>query len=229
MMNPFNIEDSIFRRKRMIEDRLKPFGFKKVNASYEFVCDFMDGNFQAVITLLNGCITGRVIDKMNDEEYAQLRNESFQGTYVNSVRNAYKEILTHIAEQCCEDVFFVSEQANRITDDILKQYSVCPDFPWGRSPYNECGTFRHANNRKWFALIMNIKWHAILKNGDENTVDVMNLKIDPSQRSTLLEQSGIYPAYHMNHKNWISVTLNDQLDDACIMKLVEKSYNLTKS
>lgn len=34
--------------------------------------------------------------------------------------------------------------------------------------------------------------------------------------------------YHMNHKSWISLALDDTLSDSLIMELVSKSYNLTK-
>ena len=37
---------------------------------------------------------------------------------------------------------------------ILEQYSVEPDYPWMKNP--NFAVFRHSNNQKWFALIMDI-------------------------------------------------------------------------
>ena len=37
---------------------------------------------------------------------------------------------------------------------IREQYGAEPDHPWMDSP--ECAVFRHAGNRKWFALIMEV-------------------------------------------------------------------------
>ena len=43
----------------------------------------------------------------------------------------------------------------------------------------------------------------------------------------LLSQNGIYPAFHMNKRYWISVALDDTLSDEEVLKLIEKSWNLT--
>lgn len=37
---------------------------------------------------------------------------------------------------------------------ILENYNAEPDFPWMKYPNYE--VFRHSNNQKWFALIMDV-------------------------------------------------------------------------
>ena len=64
---------------------------------------------------------------------------------------------------------------------------------------------------------MYVKWDALLKDGNTRMVNEEHYDID-----------GIYPAYHMNHKSWISLALDDTLSDSLIMELVSKSYNLTR-
>ena len=238
------IEDKVFRRKRPVIERLIKMGFQKTSDGYRYETEFMDGEFCAVIQFdKNGKFTGQVIDQMNGEEYAPLRMESYNGAYVNTVRNAYEELLQDIADTCCTDVVFVAEQSNRIARLILERYGVSPDFPFGQSPDEAYGTFRHADNKKWFALIMNIKLAALLRtknkvaadsgNGEENEnpdtrIDIVNLKIMPEKGETLLSVKGIYPAYHMNHVHWVSVILNDTLPDARVMELVNESFRLTE-
>lgn len=41
-----------------------------------------------------------------------------------------------------------------LTEYIAEIYSTDPDHPWASDPDN--AVFRHAGNRKWFALIMDI-------------------------------------------------------------------------
>jgi len=53
------IEDTVFRRKRFIEDLLEPFGFKKNNSGYEYISDSMDGNFRAVVSVSDN---GGIVD-----------------------------------------------------------------------------------------------------------------------------------------------------------------------
>lgn len=222
-------EEKVFRRRRFLPERMERFGFRKTENGYEYTADFLNGEFRAILTVTGaGDVRGSVIDCMNNEEYTPLRAESFNGAYVNSVRNAYEELLTAVAEQCCRDVLFVSDQANRIADRILERYAVQPDFPWDQGRYRGSGTFRHTENRKWFALIMNIRLGALLKNACEEPADVMNLKADPQASEALCKRAGIFPAYHMNHKNWISVVLNDLLPDEDVMQLVDASFRLTE-
>lgn len=75
---------------------------------------------------------------------------------------------------------------------------------------------------------MYVSLDALLKNGDNRKLNIINLKIDGTKRDELHKINGIYPAFHMNHKSWISLALDDTLSDSLIMELVSKSYNLTK-
>jgi predicted DNA-binding protein (MmcQ/YjbR family) len=205
---------------------LLSFGFQKTADGYRYEADFFDGNFHAILWVdEQGKITGKVMDKMNEEEYAALRNESFTGGYVNAVRTAYEALLNTIAQACCEEVLFASDQA---TAKIWQQFQVQPDFPWGETPYQRYGTFRHADNQKWFALIMNVKWNVLLKNQNTDTVDIVNLKINPDDGDRLRAKEGIFPAYHMNRKHWITVLLNDTLSDDEVMALIRTSFELTR-
>ena len=183
----------------------------------------MNSNFKAVIEI-SDVLKGKVIDNLSNEEYMPLRIESFDGDYVCSVRKAYKDILKRIADICCTDVFFAVDQANRITKFIDETYGVKPDFPWK----DDNGVFRHLDNNKWFSLIMYVSLDALLKNGDNRKLNIINLKIDTSKRDELYEIDGIYPAFHMNHKTWISVVLDDTIRDEKVMELVTCSFDLTK-
>ena len=41
-----------------------------------------------------------------------------------------------------------------------------------------------------------------------------------------LKKEGFYKAYHMNKKSWISIILNDTLNNKEIYELIDESYNL---
>ncbi|MGE9922614.1 MmcQ/YjbR family DNA-binding protein [Acidaminococcus fermentans] len=111
----------------------------------------------------------------------------------------------------------------------MDQFQVRPDFPWEHSArYQSYGIFRHASNRKWFALIMNVKRTVLHKDGTPDLLDVMNLKIRPQEAEQLHRIPGIYPAYHMNHRLWISVVLDNSLADEAILALIKTSYLLTE-
>ena len=92
---------------------------------------------------------------------------------------------------------------------ILETYPCEANHPWIKYPNNE--VFRHPGNRKWFALVM----------------DVVNLKCDPILIGSLRKEPGIFPAYHMNKANWISVALDGSVPDELIKMLLDMSYGAT--
>lgn len=223
------IEETVFARKRWIESKMLAYGFHKTNETYILEKPFLDGNFKAILSVTSkGLVTGNVIDRMTQDEYYQLRQETSDGAYVHTVRSAYLSLLKEIATSCCGDVLFASTQANRLTQAILDNFQVRPDFPWNHSArYQSYGAFRHSFNRKWFALIMNVKRGVLDKDGNSGQVDIINVKIRPEQAEQLYRIPGIYPAYHMNHKTWISVVLDETLPDEKILDFIGTSYQLT--
>lgn len=222
------IEQKVFSRKRFITRKLTEYGFINMDSCYSLSKEFMDGDFTAEIRVYeNGNVVGRVMDNMIGEEYIPLRMPNYAGAFVGSVRAAYEDLLLDITDKCCTEVSFVSDQSNRIAAMILDKYSVEPDFPWDEGEHEPSGVFRHGSNNKWFGLIMNIDRRHLDRNAGEERVDVINLKADEKKTIFLHKIRGIYPAYHMNHKKWISVTLDDTLDDRDVMDLVDESFRLT--
>lgn len=74
---------------------------------------------------------------------------------------------------------------------------------------------------------MNVKRDVLDKDGNTALTDIINVKIPPAKGDELRQIPGIYPAYHMNHKTWISVVLDDTLSDESIMDFIDTSYQLT--
>lgn len=222
------IEQKVFSRRRFNTKRLAEYGFVNMGPCFSLSREFMDGDFTAEIRVYeNGTVNGRVVDNMIGEEYTPLRMPNYTGAFVGSVREAYEALLLDIAEKCCSEVSFVSDQSNRIAALIYERYSAEPDFPWDEDGKNPAGVFRHADSSKWFGLVMNIDRRHLDEDAGDEKVDVINLKADENKTAALHRIKGIYPAYHMNHSKWISVVLDDTLDDRDVMDLVDESFRLT--
>ncbi|MCI8761162.1 MAG: MmcQ/YjbR family DNA-binding protein [Clostridia bacterium] len=90
------------------------------------------------------------------------------------------------------------------------------DYPFPKD--NNSITMKHKENKKWFALVMNVKDKIYL-----------NVKTDPSY-SELLRSSYDYiiPAYHMNKEHWNTIIISNKVDDSLVKELIEQSYELTK-
>ena len=223
------MEERIFERKKIVRERALAYGFRPLGAELVFSRDFFSGDFRAEVRVAaDGTVSGRVIDLMNDEDYAPLRAEGMRGAYVSSVRAAYEKILREIAAACCDEYLFASEQANRIARRIKERYGVSPDFPFDDGKDRTAGVFRHTDSGRWFGLIMRVKKSVLVGESSPERIDVMNLKAEPDGIPELWKTDGVYPAYHMNRKYWISVALDDRLSDDAALALIEKSFRLTQ-
>ena len=98
----------------------------------------------------------------------------------------------------------------------LKLPNASEDYPFPDD--NDSVTMKHKNNKKWFALIMNVR-------GEE----YLNIKTEP-EYSELLRKTYDYiiPAYHMNKQLWNTIILSDKCDKKLIKELIDQSYELTK-
>lgn len=109
---------------------------------------------------------------------------------------------------------------------ISEMFSAKAEYPWSSAP--SFAVYRHENNKKWFAVIMDIPRSRIGLSGEGN-ISVVNLKVEPMLTGALCENDGIYPAYHMNKNHWITAEITDRTDKERLLWLVEMSYDLTKT
>ena len=87
--------------------------------------------------------------------------------------------------------------------------------------------FRHPDNKKWFALVMTVKKCKLgLKN--DGFIDVVNLKCAPEIMDDLWRESGIFPAYHMSKKLWLTLALDNSCCEETLKWVTSISYDLTK-
>ena len=87
--------------------------------------------------------------------------------------------------------------------------------------------FRHPDNKKWFALVMRIKKCKLGIDSNE-FIDVVNLKCAPEIMDDLWHEKGVFPAYHMSKRHWLTLCLDGSCDDETIKFVTNISYTLTK-
>ena len=107
----------------------------------------------------------------------------------------------------------------------LDTYGTSPDYPFDED--FETAVLRHANNHKWYALVMWVSRRKFRIDSDE-VIDVVNMKLPTEMHGSFGAIDGVYPAYHMNKLHWISVLLPDAPDDV-VKFLVNASFEATKS
>ena len=107
---------------------------------------------------------------------------------------------------------------------ILNHCSTEADYPWADTP--RAAVFRHASNRKWFALMMDVPGEK-LGLPERGMLDILNLKCDPVLIASLRGAPGLLPAYHMNKEKWITIFLDGTVPKNEICDLLDLSYDLT--
>lgn len=221
-----NIEEEVFLKAHVDFNKLEKYGFVKNDKAYFFSKNFLNDSFKAEIIIdESGKVNGKVYDLLIEDEYTSFRVEKNLGEFVNKVRDEYISILEGIKENCFVKDSFASKQANKITKYIKEKYQDNPEFLWEKFP--SIGVFRNKNNDKWYGIIMNVNKAKLTQGSGE--VEVLNVKLEEDEIKDLLKQKGYYEAYHMNKKNWISIILDDDLDDETIYALIDKSYELIRT
>lgn len=116
---------------------------------------------------------------------------------------------------------------DRLFDYVKKKYNAAPEYLWRRYP--DYAVFRHADNRKWFGLVMNVRRDKLGLEGNEVT-DILNIKLsDPFLADLLVQQPGYLRGYHISRGNWVSVLLDGSVPFEEICRWLDESYVATAS
>lgn len=220
-----NFEQDIFKRRVFDFVKLLEYGFKKLDHEYLFSTLMMDSFKVEIRVSQEGMVKGKIYDLVLDDEYVNFRVENNVGEFVNRVRNEYQKILEDIALHCTISNDFIFVQSNRVAKWVFDLYGDKPEFAWEKSP--GFGIFRNPINEKWYGLIMNID-KSKLDSDEDGEVEILNLKLNPLKIPELLKKDGFYSCYHMNKKNWVTITLDDTLSDEEIMEYVRESHQFTE-
>lgn len=212
----------IFKAYQFNSKKAKEYGFVENQGVWNNSSTILQGDFLMMVTVEDGDLSFQVYDQETGDLYPQVHMESMRGTFVGTVREACLEVLYDIRKACFDVQDFIYPQTKRIMTRVQEKYENQLEYLWEKSP--DTAILRHENNQKWYAVLMKISWDKLEK-GREGLVEAVNLKHD--QVSDLLVKKGIYPAFHMNKRYWISVPLDDSLSDEEILELIEKSWNLT--
>ena len=197
------------------------YGFQPEGHTLVYSRELATENFRIIITY-DRALSGKIIDLAFGEEYVNFRMESATG-YSAEIRNQFEALLLDIRDKCCKNQYFQSEQARRINEFIYETYDVMPEFLWPNIP--SYAAFRKKQGGKWFAVIGSVpRCKVDPASRSAKDVEVINVKVDKEQINALLALDGIYPAFHMNKKCWVSIIFDDTLADTDIQRMVGDSY-----
>ncbi len=110
---------------------------------------------------------------------------------------------------------------------VKEKYGASPENLWMRYP--NYAVFRHEDNGKWFALMMDVEKNKLGLQGN-GAVDILNVKLSDSLLSDLLvQQPGYMRGYHIARGNWISILMDGAVPLKDLCRWVDESYLATAS
>ena len=215
------IEEEVFSHHSIVPEKLFAYGFSSEGDRLVYSRELPDDGMKIIVEY-DGTINGRIIDLSLNDEYTAFRVEGAMG-YSAQIRQKYIGLLTEIRNYCCKNQYFKTPQAQRVSDHIFEAYGSSPEFLWPNIP--SYAAFRQVGKKKWFAVMGSVPLNKVNREAQSiQPVEVINVKVDQDRIGDFLAQAGIYEAFHMNKRCWVSIILNDTLPDDAIHRMIDDSY-----
>lgn len=214
------IAEEIFKDKTPDSKALLLHGFKRKGGAFAREYEILGGQFVLSVKISTDVSTKLTEEEFGDEYTLHLVPNA-TGDFVGKIRDAYKKILSEIAEECFERNAFKCEQTKKIISHISKKYGDEPQFLWEK--YSDSAVFRRKSSGKWYGVLLTVGKDKLIP-GTSGKVEIIDLRIDPS--SPAAKEKKYMPAYHMNKTRWITVILDGSVSTREIYRLIDASYEL---
>ncbi len=218
------IDALTLKNLKIDQNKLQTLGFEKRDRAFVFSKKIIDGEFCLSVQIENDLITSCVTEVSNGERYVLYDVKGHEGAFVGLMRKEYFEIVNQVKENCCTKNGFKTKSANNVIDYVWQTYRDKPEFLWEKTP--DSAIIRNKLNAKWYVVFLCVD-NSKLGIKEKGKSEIVNLHLQPELIKNLLDNANFFPAFHMNKKHWITVRLNDNLNDAEIFNLIDISYNLS--
>ena len=216
------IDLDILKRK-LNYDTLIDFGFVKEDNNYLYQKDIINGDFKVVIKIDNRDIYSYVIDNEFDEEFTNV-DVNTTGEFIGNIKSCYDEVINSFINSCTYLDLNYNNQVLEVINYINDKYHDSIEYLWEKTP--DSGIFRNKKNNKWYAAILSVKEDRVGGLTD-NIIMVIDLMYYKGETFDVVDNKSIYPGYHMNKNSWITIRLDNSVDNNFIYKYIDISYELS--
>ena len=217
--------EDVFLRKRVLLEKLVPYGFKKQKSKYVFETNIMNGDFRLTVSVAqSGGVDTSLVETETNEEYVLYKTNA-SGTFVGDVRSAIENVLLDIADKCYEPAVFKSNQAMKLIAYVREKYGDELEFLWTKFPDN--AIWRRKDNEKWYGALLTLSMLK-LDGKTDKIVEIVDLREKPETIENLVDNAKYYPGWHMNKKSWYTIVLDGSVPDEELFGRIDESYKLAK-
>lgn len=214
-----------FKRRKILFEKLIPFGFVMDNENYIYKEIIADGQFEMRVEIFpDRTIFTKVTDLSTQYEYI-LHLVGTQGEFIGKVREDYENVLEKINGACFETNVFKSNMAQKIILYVRNTYGDELEFLWKKFPNN--AVFRRKDSSKWYAALLTVQKSKLDIKG-QDTIEILDLRILPEELDSLIDNKNYFPGYHMNKEHWFTICLDSSVSFEEITRRIDTSYQLAK-
>lgn len=218
-----NLESKL-KNKRINYEELLKYGFKKENEAYTYKAYINDKQFEVNVLISDEKNYSKLIELENNTEFILVDIEGVEGQFIGQLKQNYNDIIEDILEKCTSKEVFKSKQAKEVISYIQERYGDKLEFLWEKFDNN--AIWRNKQNNKWYGILLTLSERKLGIESDK-VVEAIDLRYQKETIESILDNTKIFPGYHMNKKSWITIKLDESLDTMEIFNLIDNSYNLS--
>ena len=221
-----DIIKNLFHQKTVNVEKLKSYGFQEKNGLFVLEKTLQDSGFPLTITVTEqGIVTTKLMDPAFQDIYTLHLVDGAAGSFVGNIKSQYEEILTDISINCFEIDRFQTPLAKELIQYVKDQYGDTLEYLWKKFPNN--AVWRRKDSGKWYAALLTVTKQKLGIDSEE-TVEIIDLRMDPAQLASLIDNHKYYPGYHMNKKHWYTVILDGSVSFSELCQRIDDSYHIAK-
>ena len=218
------IIENVFDRYTFDTERAVRYGFEHTDGGYMIRKPLKEDGFYVVFTVADDKMEANVFERIDGEEdapYLPFNVKTIEGGFVGAIRAGVDALTDEIVENC----FVLTDVKALLLVYVKEKYGTIPEAPWGA--LEEYHTLNTEKRHKWYGLFMLIpyKYLGVKKEGK---IHVLNLKVEPQNIPSLIDNRHFFPSYHMNKKYWISILLDKDIDVEKVKRLLDDSYRIVE-
>jgi len=184
-------------------------------------CGICDGQFLLTVTVEDGRVFTRLDDTESGEEYVLHLVGDACGAFTARVRAEYTAAIEEMFRACFVRGGGVELQG--LLRYAEAYYGDRPEFLWEKYP--DTGVLRRGDTGKWDCVFLPAPKKALFGGGEGN-LPVADFRIASEKIPAIFDGVGIFPAYHMNKKHWVSVMLDGSVSEKRMREFLDASYLL---
>lgn len=218
------LTETLFSDRKANPEALIRYGFEHVDGHYVYQTTLAKGQMLLKVTIDGDDIVRTdLFDNETGEKYVLHTFDGATGSFVGMLNEEYETVLRHIEASCFEKDLFQSEQARRLIEYVKQKHGDEPEYLWDKFP--KYAVLRRKDSRKWYGILLTISADRLGFNSTE-TIEILDLRIEPTELTELIDEEKYFFGYHMNKKHWLTICLNGSVPTDEIYRRLDKSYDL---